>query len=178
MGSIVLIARKRPGKRRIVLRRSFCEDSGKTETSKATWLLLLKSESKAPTLHIENTGTAKAHKRISGHGFRRGDGTCRKCPSTGGWKRVCIFAWWRGTGGRGVPGWRGGRRRGEKMRGEGVAEGVGMKVPVDVDEANVFFDDAADGARREAAAGVIEEDGFGVRGVSMTAAATVGGVKE
>lgn len=67
---------------------------------------------------------------------------------------------------------------GEKMRGEGVAEGVGMKVPVDVDEANVFFDDAADGARREAAAGVIEEDGFGVRGVSMTAAATVGGVKE
>lgn len=44
---------------------------------------------------------------------------------------------------------------GEKMCGEGVAQGVRVQVPVDVDEANVFFDDPADGALREAVAGVV-----------------------
>jgi hypothetical protein len=59
---------------------------------------------------------------------------------------------------------------GEKMRGEGVAERVRVHVPIHVDEADVFLDDAADGTLGEAAASVIEEDGFGVRGVAMTAA--------
>ena len=44
---------------------------------------------------------------------------------------------------------------GEKMRGKGVAQGVRMQIPIHVDQADVFFDDAADGALREAAAGVI-----------------------
>ena len=44
---------------------------------------------------------------------------------------------------------------GEEMRRKGVAQGVWMQVPIHVDEADVFFDDAADGALREAAAGVI-----------------------
>jgi len=59
---------------------------------------------------------------------------------------------------------------GEEMRGEGVAERVGVKVPVDVDEADVFFDDAAYGTLSETAAGVVEEDGLGVRCVAMAAA--------
>jgi len=66
---------------------------------------------------------------------------------------------------------------GEEMRGEGMAEGVGMQVPVYVDEADVFFDDAADGTLREAAAGIIQENGFGVRGFAVAAAA-VGGLQE
>ena len=52
---------------------------------------------------------------------------------------------------------------GEKMGGEGVAERVRVKVPVDVDETDIFFDDAANGTLGETAAGVIQEDGFGVR---------------
>ena len=59
---------------------------------------------------------------------------------------------------------------GEKMRGEGMAERVRVHVPIHVDEADVFLDDAADGTLGEAAAGVIEEDSFGVRGVTMTSA--------
>ena len=66
---------------------------------------------------------------------------------------------------------------GEEMGGKGVAERVGVQVPVHVNEADVFFDDAADGTLREAAAGVIEEDGFGVRGAAVTAAAA-GGLQE
>ncbi len=66
---------------------------------------------------------------------------------------------------------------GEKMRGKRVAQGVRVQVPIHVDEADVFFDDAADGTLREAAAGVIEEDGFGVRRVAMTAAGA-GGLQE
>jgi len=52
---------------------------------------------------------------------------------------------------------------GEEMGREGVAERVGVQVPIDVDEADVFLDDAADGALRQAAAGIIEENGFRVR---------------
>lgn len=59
---------------------------------------------------------------------------------------------------------------GEQMRGEGMAQRVGMQVPVYVDQADVFFDDAADRALREATAGVIEEDGFGVRGAAAARA--------
>ena len=66
---------------------------------------------------------------------------------------------------------------GEEMGGEGVAERVGVEVPVDVDEANVFFDDAAYGTLGETAAGVIEKYGFGVRCVAMTAA-SCGGLQE
>ena len=66
---------------------------------------------------------------------------------------------------------------GEKMGGEGVAERVGVEVPIHVDEADVFFDDAAYGTLGEAAAGVVEEDGLGVRGVAMTAASS-GGLQE
>ena len=51
----------------------------------------------------------------------------------------------------------------EKMCGEGVAERVGVEVPIHVDEANVFLDDAAYGTLGEAASGVIQKDGFGVR---------------
>lgn len=61
---------------------------------------------------------------------------------------------------------------GEEMRGEGVPQGVWVKVPVHIDEADVFFDDAANGALRKAAPSVIEEDGFGVRRI---AAAATGG---
>lgn len=44
---------------------------------------------------------------------------------------------------------------GQEMGGESVAQGVRMQVPVHVDKADVFFDDAADGALREATASVI-----------------------
>ncbi len=60
---------------------------------------------------------------------------------------------------------------GEKMRGEGVAQGMRVQVPIYVDEADVFLDDAADGALCEATAGIIQEYGFGVRRVAMAAAA-------
>ena len=66
---------------------------------------------------------------------------------------------------------------GEKMRGESVAQGVRVQVPIHIDEADVFFDDAADGALREAAAGVIQEYGLGVRRVAVAAAAA-GGLQE
>ena len=58
---------------------------------------------------------------------------------------------------------------GEEMGGEGVTQGVGVQVPVHVDETDVFFDDAAYGALREAAASVIEEDGFSVRRILTSA---------
>src|SRR5438132_14386845 len=57
---------------------------------------------------------------------------------------------------------------GEQMRGERVTQGMRMQVPVDVGNANVFFEDSSDGARRKAAAGIIEEDRFGVRLRSAT----------
>ena len=66
---------------------------------------------------------------------------------------------------------------GEEMRGEGVAEGVRVEVPVYVDQADIFFDDAAYGALCEAAARVVEEDGFGVRRVAV-AAAGAGGLEQ
>ena len=59
---------------------------------------------------------------------------------------------------------------GEEMSGEGVAERVRVQVPIHVDETDVFFDDAAYGTLGETAAGVVEEDGFGVRCVAMAAA--------
>src|SRR5579859_6148272 len=63
---------------------------------------------------------------------------------------------------------------GEKMGCKGVAEGVRMQIPIHVDETDVFFDDAADGALRETASGVIEEHGLGVRRDAATAAAARG----
>ena len=65
---------------------------------------------------------------------------------------------------------------GEQMGSEGVAQGVGVQVPVHVGEANIFLDDAAHGALGEAAAGVIKKDGFGVRGT--TAAASGAGLQQ
>lgn len=44
---------------------------------------------------------------------------------------------------------------GEKMRGEGVAQGVRVQIPIHIDEADVLLDDTAYGTLREAAAGVI-----------------------
>src|SRR5258706_1697123 len=38
--------------------------------------------------------------------LKRAGGLCRRCPSTGGWRRACISAWWRGIGGREAPEWR------------------------------------------------------------------------
>src|SRR5260370_5194893 len=51
---------------------------------------------------------------------------------------------------------------GEQMRREGVTHRMRMQVPVDVGDANVFFDDAPDGTLRETSARIIEEDGFSV----------------
>src|SRR6266705_4244372 len=51
---------------------------------------------------------------------------------------------------------------GEQMRREGVTHRMRMQVPVDVGDANVFFDDAPDGALGKAPARIIEEDGFSV----------------
>src|SRR5260370_17490433 len=48
---------------------------------------------------------------------------------------------------------------GEPMRREGVTHRMRMQVPVDVGDANVFFDDAPYGALRKAPARIIEEDG-------------------
>src|SRR5690349_19824712 len=58
---------------------------------------------------------------------------------------------------------------GQQVRGESVAAGMGVQVPINVHEANILFDDAADGALGEASAGVIQKDGFGV-GRGTTAA--------
>ena len=52
---------------------------------------------------------------------------------------------------------------GQQMGGERVAERVGMQVPIDIDEAYVFLDDAADGTLCQPLAGVVEENGLGVR---------------
>ena len=47
------------------------------------------------------------------------------------------------------------RAIGEQVRGEGVAERVGVKIPIDVGEARVFFYDRANGARPETVSIVI-----------------------
>ena len=65
----------------------------------------------------------------------------------------------------------------EKMGCKRVAEGVGMQVPIYVDETDVFLDDAADGALRETTASVIQKNGLRVRRVAVTAAAA-GGLQE
>ena len=52
---------------------------------------------------------------------------------------------------------------GKEMRGKGVAQRMWMQVPVDVRQAHVFLDDAADGALRQPAACVVEENSFRVR---------------
>ena len=46
---------------------------------------------------------------------------------------------------------------GEQMGGKGVAQRMRVKVPVDVHQAHVLFDDASDRARGQAAAGVVQE---------------------
>jgi len=51
----------------------------------------------------------------------------------------------------------------QQMRRERVAQRMRMQVPVDIGDANVFFDDSPDGALREPAARIIKEDRFGVR---------------
>ena len=61
---------------------------------------------------------------------------------------------------------------GEQMGGESVAERVRVEIPVHVYEADVFFYDAADGALREAAAGVVQEDGGGMRSGATVGAGT------
>ena len=63
------------------------------------------------------------------------------------------------------------RAVGEKMCCKGVPQRVWVQIPIHVYEANVFLDDAANGALREAAAGVIEEHGLGVGRVAVTSAA-------
>ena len=60
---------------------------------------------------------------------------------------------------------------GEKMGSKRMAQRVRVQVPVHVDETDVFLDDATHGTLREAAAGVIQENGFGVRRVAVTTAA-------
>src|SRR5256885_16218052 len=57
---------------------------------------------------------------------------------------------------------------GEQMRRERVTQRMRMQIPVDVGDANVFFDDAPDGALRKAPAGIIEKDRFGVRPLPAT----------
>src|SRR5882762_5873858 len=57
---------------------------------------------------------------------------------------------------------------GEQMRRERVTQRMRMQVPVDVGDANVFLDDAPDGALGKAPAGIIEEDRFGVRPLPAT----------
>src|SRR5437899_10545194 len=47
---------------------------------------------------------------------------------------------------------------GEQMGGKGVAQRMRVKVPVDVHQAHVLFDDASDRARGQAAAGVVQEN--------------------
>src|SRR5258706_7249495 len=55
---------------------------------------------------------------------------------------------------------------GEKMRGEGVTQRVRVQIPIHVSQANVFFDDTADGTLRQPTASVIQKDRFTVRGTS------------
>src|SRR5258708_24168135 len=55
---------------------------------------------------------------------------------------------------------------GKQVRGEGVAHRVRMQIPMHVCQANVFFYDATNGALRKAAASVVEEDCFAVRGTA------------
>src|SRR5216683_2013474 len=57
---------------------------------------------------------------------------------------------------------------GEQMRRKGVAQRVRMQVPVDIGDANIFLDDPPNGALREPAARVIEEDRFGVWPLPVT----------
>src|SRR5712692_6640273 len=57
---------------------------------------------------------------------------------------------------------------GEQMRGEGVTQRMRMEVPVDVGNANVFFDDASHGALRKTPARIIEKHCFHVRPQSAT----------
>ena len=54
---------------------------------------------------------------------------------------------------------------GEKMRRESMTQRVRVQVPVDVNEANVFFDDAPDRTLREAPPRIIEKDRFCFRGL-------------
>src|SRR5260370_36790769 len=54
------------------------------------------------------------------------------------------------------------------MRRERVTQRMRMQVPVDVGNANVFFDDAPDGALPKAPARIIEEDRLGVRPLPAT----------
>src|SRR5580704_15527038 len=49
---------------------------------------------------------------------------------------------------------------GEQVSGKRVPQRMRMKVPIGIYQAHVFLDDAADGTLREAAAGIIQEDGF------------------
>src|SRR5690242_1090919 len=63
------------------------------------------------------------------------------------------------------------RAIGEQVRGKRVAQGMGVQIPIYVDEADVFLDDAAHGALGEAAACVIQENGLGVEVLRMTPAA-------
>src|SRR5690349_4038764 len=51
----------------------------------------------------------------------------------------------------------------QEMRGERVAQRVRVQIPIYVDETNIFFHDASNGALREAPAGVVQKDGLGVR---------------
>ena len=56
----------------------------------------------------------------------------------------------------------------QKMSGKSMAERMGMQVPIDVGEANVFLDDTSHGALREAASGVVEENGLKMGNLSLT----------
>src|SRR5215471_9918611 len=59
---------------------------------------------------------------------------------------------------------------GEEMRGESVAQRMRVEIPIDVGQARVFFDDAADGTLGEAATGVVEENRFAVSRAAARAA--------
>jgi hypothetical protein len=59
----------------------------------------------------------------------------------------------------------------EQVSGESMTQGVWVQIPIDVGEADIFLDDAPDGTLRKAATGVIEEDGFTVRGAAAAGAA-------
>ncbi len=52
---------------------------------------------------------------------------------------------------------------GEEMRRESMTQRVRVQVPIDVDEANVFFDNSPDRALREAPPRIIEKDRFCLR---------------
>ena len=52
---------------------------------------------------------------------------------------------------------------GEEMRRESMTQRVRVQVPIDVDEANVFFDNSPDGALREPPPRIIEKDRFCLR---------------